>query len=79
MSGLILESVLVCSVCGFAKREVMPTDSCQFSYKCFSCKTLLRPKSGDSKTARAAILIAALSFIILNRKRLINLKLKGAV
>ena len=47
MSELILESVLVCPVCGFAKRETMPTDSCQFFYKCNSCKTLLRPKSGD--------------------------------
>ena len=44
MSELILESVLVCPVCGFAKRETMPTESCQFFYKCISCKTLLRPK-----------------------------------
>ena len=44
MSELLLESVLVCPVCGFAKRETMPTDSCQFFYECISCKTLLRPK-----------------------------------
>ena len=43
MSELILESVLACPVCGFAKRETMPTESCQFFYKCISCKTLLRP------------------------------------
>ena len=42
-----LESVLVCPVCGFAKRETMPTDACQFFYECVSCKTLLRPKLGD--------------------------------
>jgi hypothetical protein len=39
-----LESVLVCPVCGFAKRETMPTDACQIFYECVSCKTLLRPK-----------------------------------
>src|SRR5271169_2419167 len=47
MSEVILESMLVCPVCGFAKRETMPTDSCQFFYECISCKTLLCPKSGD--------------------------------
>jgi hypothetical protein len=30
MSELLLESVLVCPVCGSAKRETMPTDACQF-------------------------------------------------
>jgi len=47
MSEILLESVLVCPICGFAKREMMPIDACQFFYKCISCKTLLRPKSGD--------------------------------
>lgn len=47
MSDLLLESVLVCPVCGFAKRETMPTDSCQFIYGCTSCQTVLRPKTGD--------------------------------
>ena len=47
MSEVLLESVLVCPVCGFAKSETMPTDACQFFYECVSCKTLLRPKSGD--------------------------------
>jgi hypothetical protein len=47
MSNLLLESVLVCPVCGFAKRETMPTDACQFFYECTSCKALLRPKPGD--------------------------------
>ena len=27
---VLLESVLLCPVCGFAKRELMPTDACQF-------------------------------------------------
>jgi len=47
MSEALLESVLVCPVCGFVKRETMPTDSCQFFYECGNCKTLLRPKPGD--------------------------------
>lgn len=25
----------------------MPTDACQFFYKCESCKAVLRPKAGD--------------------------------
>ena len=38
-----LESVLTCPACGHAKREVMPTDACQFFYECEHCKTVLRP------------------------------------
>jgi hypothetical protein len=47
MSEILLESVLVCHVCGFAKRETMSTDACQFFYECTSCQALLRPKPGD--------------------------------
>jgi hypothetical protein len=47
MNEVLLESVLVCPVCGFAKRETMPTDACQFFYECSNCKKLLRPKPGD--------------------------------
>ena len=43
----ILESVITCPECGFAKQEVMPVDACQFYYECAGCKTLLRPKPGD--------------------------------
>ncbi|MEK1929161.1 MAG: GDCCVxC domain-containing (seleno)protein [Pararhizobium sp.] len=46
-SNVILESVLACPHCGFAKLETMPTDACQFFYTCLSCKTLLRPNRGD--------------------------------
>ena len=46
MNEVLLESVFVCPVCGFAKRETMPTDACQFFYECSNCKTLLRPKPG---------------------------------
>ena len=44
---LILQSVLTCPHCGFAKQETMPTDSCDFYYECGNCKTLLRPNRGD--------------------------------
>ncbi|WP_415750154.1 GDCCVxC domain-containing (seleno)protein [Burkholderia pyrrocinia] len=43
----ILESVLTCPHCGFTRREVMPTDTCQFFYACPGCHALLRPKHGD--------------------------------
>ena len=47
MSEVVLESVLTCPHCGFAKSEIMPTDACQFYYECGNCKALLRPKPGD--------------------------------
>jgi hypothetical protein len=34
MSEVPLDSVLVLPVCGFAKRETMPVDACQFFYQC---------------------------------------------
>ena len=47
MTNVVLESVLTCPHCGFAKQETMPTDACQFYYECSNCKTLLRPNQGD--------------------------------
>jgi hypothetical protein len=47
MTAIILESVLTCPDCGFAKQETMPTDACQFYYQCENCKAILRPKAGD--------------------------------
>src|SRR5712664_864364 len=47
MSTPILESVLTCPKCGFAKAESMPTDACQFYYECPRCGALLRPNPGD--------------------------------
>jgi hypothetical protein len=46
LGTIVLESVLTCPHCGFAKWETMPTDSCQFYYECCNCKTVLRPKAG---------------------------------
>ena len=47
MSTIVLESVLTCPHCGFAKKETMPTDACQWFYECENCKTVLKPKVGD--------------------------------
>ncbi|HWW07119.1 GDCCVxC domain-containing (seleno)protein [Collimonas sp.] len=47
MNAVILESILTCPQCGFAKLETMPTEACLFSYECTSCKALLRPNPGD--------------------------------
>ena len=47
MTEAVLESVLTCPKCGFAKPERMPTHACQFYYECAGCGTLLRPKPGD--------------------------------
>ena len=47
MSPVILESVITCPKCGFAKPEAMPTDACQFFYTCTSCGALLKPSAGD--------------------------------
>ncbi|RLD26359.1 MAG: hypothetical protein DRI54_03010 [Bacteroidetes bacterium] len=42
-----LNSVITCPECGHKKEEVMPTDSCQFFYKCENCNTILKPQPGD--------------------------------
>lgn len=44
---VVLESVLTCPDCGFARREAMPTDACTWFYECAGCHALLRPKPGD--------------------------------
>ncbi|MEO5844040.1 MAG: GDCCVxC domain-containing (seleno)protein [Caldimonas sp.] len=44
---MVLESVLTCPNCSHAKRELMPTDACQFFYECEGCMALLRPLRGD--------------------------------
>jgi hypothetical protein len=47
VSGPVVDSVLTCPVCGFAKIERMPTDACQFFYECGRCGARLKPKPGD--------------------------------
>jgi hypothetical protein len=43
----VVESTLTCPHCGFASREVMPTDACLYFHECAQCKVLLRPRPGD--------------------------------
>jgi hypothetical protein len=42
-----LTSTLRCPRCGFSTEEVMPTDACQFFYRCTNCDALLRPQGQD--------------------------------
>ena len=44
---IILESTITCPHCKFQKQEKMPTDACQYFYKCNSCGETLKPKEGD--------------------------------
>uniref|UniRef100_UPI003F491574 GDCCVxC domain-containing (seleno)protein n=1 Tax=Cupriavidus taiwanensis TaxID=164546 RepID=UPI003F491574 len=46
MNAIQLESILTCPQCGFAKKELMPTNACQFYYECGNCGAVLRPKPG---------------------------------
>lgn len=47
MNAALLESVLTCPDCGFARQESMPTNACQYFYEFRQCKALLRPRPGD--------------------------------
>jgi hypothetical protein len=40
-------SFLRCPHCGHIKRELMPSDACQFFYDCENCHAVLRPLPGD--------------------------------
>ena len=42
-----LKSIITCPNCGFQKEEIMPTDACQFFYKCSNCNIILKPEEGD--------------------------------
>jgi DNA-directed RNA polymerase subunit RPC12/RpoP len=42
-----LQSVIKCPKCSFKKSEKMPTDACQYFYKCSNCGVLLKPLQGD--------------------------------
>lgn len=44
---ITLQSIITCPECGFQKEEIMPTDACQYFYKCTNCETVLKPKEGD--------------------------------
>ena len=42
-----LESEITCPNCGHRKKEIMPTDACQFFYECENCRAVLKPRQGD--------------------------------
>lgn len=44
---VILQSTITCPKCDASRQEEMPTDSCQYFYKCTSCGELLKPEKGD--------------------------------
>ena len=46
-SDVILESTITCPECGFEKKEIMPTNACQYFYECESCHVVLKPKEKD--------------------------------
>ena len=42
-----LRSTVTCPECGHQRVEEMPVDTCQFTYECPGCGSLLKPKAGD--------------------------------
>ena len=44
--AVVMDSVLKCPNCGFARQESMPVDACLYFYECTACKVLLRPHAG---------------------------------
>jgi uncharacterized Zn finger protein len=40
-------ATITCPHCGFEKQEQMPTDACQYFYRCTNCGQLLKPKAGE--------------------------------
>jgi len=47
MAEIVTEARLTCPICGFSKVETMPTNACQYFYRCDGCGELLRPLPGD--------------------------------
>lgn len=47
MKMIVLDSTIVCPLCGHAKTEQMVGDECQWYYKCDGCGALLSPEAGD--------------------------------
>ena len=43
----VLQSTITCPNCGHQKEEKMPTDACQYFYRCGQCEAVLKPKQGD--------------------------------
>ena len=46
---LQLKATIICPSCGFEKKETMPTNACQFFYKCEKCNFETTSKSAMTK------------------------------
>lgn len=44
---MVLESIITCPKCDHKQKEQMPTNACQWFYKCKNCNEILKPKQGD--------------------------------
>ena len=42
-----LRSKITCPDCGYKKVQDMPTNPCQFFYRCENCKTVFETKQDD--------------------------------
>jgi len=42
-----LRSTITCPRCGHAQQAEMPTDACQYFYRCPACAATVQPKPGD--------------------------------
>lgn len=47
MKTIKIEAILTCPKCNKAQTVKMPTDACQYFYKCIHCGELLKPNEGD--------------------------------
>ena len=47
MKNIKINAILTCPKCNSKQKVIMPTNTCQYFYKCIYCKALLKPKGGD--------------------------------
>jgi hypothetical protein len=47
LATIDLRSVLTCPECGRETEEEMPTNACQYFYRCAGCGIVLKPRAGD--------------------------------
>jgi len=44
---MITKSILTCPKCGFQKKEEMPTNTCQYRYRCPACGEDIKTIKGE--------------------------------
>ncbi|HEY4894846.1 MAG TPA: GDCCVxC domain-containing (seleno)protein [Solirubrobacteraceae bacterium] len=47
MGSGITEATITCPLCDTRARETMPTNACQYFYRCTGCGEMLKAKPGD--------------------------------